>query len=87
MVEVYLGSDGGVSVPNNEEKKRYRWYACMETAPLTWRCVHVREADDALNLRLQNTNTKAVMVSKWIPKIFDPLYLHRAIHPRIKINM
>jgi hypothetical protein len=83
MAEMYLT---GGSSPVQNEKEKYRWYACMETGPLKWICSRTSH-EEALNLYLKDTNTKAVMVSKWVPKIFDPLYLHKAIHPHIKMSI
>jgi hypothetical protein len=83
MVEIY---QIGMSVPIPRNKDDFRWYLCMESGPLKWKCTRTT-ADEALNSQLGTTNTKAILVSKWVPRIFDPLILHKKMHPHIGITM
>lgn len=65
----------------------YRWYLCMESKPGTWTCVKT-EAEKALShVSYEGEHTRAIMIWKPIPRIFDPLIVHKRLHPRVKISM
>ncbi len=83
MVELYIF---GSSVPVPSNKDDFRWYQCIESGPLKWKCVRTT-GDDALNSHFPNTNTKAILISKWVPRMLDPLILHKKLHPQIGISM
>lgn len=65
----------------------YRWYLCTETKTSSWSCWRT-EAEKALtHVSYEGEHTRAIMIWKPIPRIFDPLILHKRLHPHVKISM
>jgi hypothetical protein len=68
----------------------YRWYLCVQTKPDVWNCVKTTSEIALEKVLFQEkyiAPSKAIPISNYTPKIFDPLLLHINIHPRIKIMM
>ena len=68
----------------------YRWYLCIQTKPDKWHCVRTTTEGALEKILVDNkqfTPTKAIPISKYTPKIFDPLILHSKMHPHVGINM
>ena len=70
----------------------YRWYLCVQHQlnPTKWDCARV-EGDKALYPFCDfdyksETNSKAIPISKWKPKLLDPLILHYSLHPKIQVT-
>ena len=42
---------------------------------------------EALDGYVVGTSTKAIPISTWVPRIADPLILHKAVHPKVAIHM
>lgn len=71
----------------------YRWYLCVAQTNLKWDCMRV-EGDKALypfcdfdyKAEAQIPKSKAIPISKWKPKILDPLILHYSLHPKIQVT-
>lgn len=69
--------------------KEYRWYLCVQQSNLQWTCVRKDLQEEALHPFFygEKPTTKAIPISKWNPKILDPLILHSNLHPKIGITM
>jgi len=65
----------------------YRWYLCLENRPGTWSCVRTEPEKALSHVTYQGESTRAIMIWNPIPKIFDPLILHKRLHPQVKISM
>jgi hypothetical protein len=72
------------------ESSEYRWYLCVQQSnPTKWDCVRKQTAEQALNPYFygERPMTKAIPISKWKPRILDPLILHSSLHPTIRLTM
>lgn len=68
----------------------YRWYLCVkDIQPTKWSCVRKETEQEALYPYFYGEQpvTKAIPISKWKPRVFDPLILHYSLHPKIAISM
>ena len=75
-----------MSDPSSSDK--FRWYICQEINPLEWSC-NSTTFENAMNPFFYGTkpNTKAILISKWYPRLLDPIILHQSLHPKIRMNM
>ena len=74
----------------------YRWYLCVQHQlnPTKWDCARV-EGEKALypfcefdyKNKSELPHSKAIAISKWQPRILDPLILHYSLHPKIRLSM
>ena len=83
MVDIHLSN----SDFKKEQYDPYRWYLCKESRSGVWSC-NETEAERALSyVKYKGESTRAIMVWRTIPRILDPLILHKRLHPQVKINM
>ena len=71
-----------------ESQDKYRWYLCVQNKIEKWDCVRTSgvEALRPFFYGADHPNTKAIMINKWYPRLFDPLILNWNLHPRVGIN-
>ncbi len=72
------------------ETSSYRWYLCVQQPfPTEWSCVRKESEKEALFPYFYGERpvTKAIPISKWKPRVFDPLILHYTLHPKIRLSM
>jgi hypothetical protein len=66
----------------------YRWYLCVQTHPDKWSCGR-KTYQEVINPLFydEKQQTKAVPVYGLIPRILDPFFLHKSLHPKVDINL
>ena len=71
----------------------YRWYLCVQQPDFNWDCKQL-EGEKALypfcdfdyKAEAENPKSQAIPISKWKPRILDPLILHYSLHPKINLS-
>ncbi len=63
----------------------YRWYLCTQTKPDKWACGErsYEEVTNPFFFSNPNLPTKAVPILNFFPRILDPFFLHKSLHPKI----
>lgn len=85
-----LLSEMDVLALESQSNSSYRWYLCVQqTNTMKWDCVRKATASEALNPFFygERPTTKAIPISKWQPKLLDPLVLHYSLHPKVSFKM